>query len=178
MPWADALYGCEPKWWNYHGNCNNFAGELWSTHDDKNACNDKVEIADKYGINIVQGAPGPGFSFDPGVIHYGDNSGFQGINLALLFGSRYIVLVGFDMSYRDKGHFFGDHPEPLFRQRNYENFIRHFDKAAELLPEDVTIINATTQTALHSFPEMTLEEAIEGYRQDSGLHRDGAIAYA
>lgn len=160
MPWADALYGCEPRWWNVHGNCNDFAGELWSTHDNKNTCNDKEEIAEKYGINIVKGAPGPGFSFDPVVIHYGDNSGFQAINLALLFGSTYVVLVGFDMAHRGKGHFFGEHPEGLFRQTKYENFIRHFDKAVERLPPEVTIINATTETALRCFPRMTLEQAI------------------
>jgi hypothetical protein len=162
MPWADALYGCEPRWWDVHKDCNGFEGEKWSTHDKKNTCNDKIEHSEKYGINLVKGAPGPGFSRDPSVISYGDNSGFQAINLAILFASPYIVLVGFDMSYKDKGHFFGDHPEGLFRQTEYEKFIRHFDKAAELL-EGVTIINATPGSAMHSFPMMSLEEAISGY---------------
>ena len=84
MPWADVLYGCEPRWWNVHKDCDGFEGVKWSTHDKASSANDKIEIADKYDINIVKGAHGPGFSTDPGLIHYGDNSGFQSVNLAIL----------------------------------------------------------------------------------------------
>lgn len=159
MPWADVLYGCEPRWWGVHKDCNGFAGVKWSTHDKDSTANDKTEAAESYGINIVKGAPGAGFSTDPGVIHYGDNSGFQAVNLAILLGSPYIVLVGFDMRHvSGKSHFFGDHPRDLYQRNEYESFALKFDKAPA--PDGVEIINATPNSALTCYPMVTLDEAI------------------
>ena len=160
MPWADKLYGCDARWWDQY-NGTDFEGEKWSTHGDANASNDKRPQAEKYGLKLLQGRREDGFSLDPGVIHYGDCSGFQAINLAILTGSTYIVLVGFNMG--GKGHFFGDHPQPLFNQDDYAQWVPHFDKAAEMLPDYIKIINATPDTSLHSFPEKSLDEAIGDY---------------
>lgn len=162
MPWADKLYGCDARWWDcYDGT--GFTGEKWSTHGNpKTSTNDKRETADKYGLNLVRGEPGDGFSLDPAIIHYGENSGFQAINLALLLGSRYIVLIGFDMG--GKGHFFGDHPSSLLNQDNYAKWVPNFAKAAELLPEGIRIVNATPGSRLDCFPMMSLEQAIADYR--------------
>ncbi len=160
MPWADVLYGCDAKWWNVHKDCNGFAGELWSTHDGgKSTSNDKTEPADAYGLNLVKGVAGSGFSTDPGLIHYGDNSGFQALNLAVLFGSPYIVLVGFDMRHiKGRSHFFGDHPTGLFQRAEYESFIKKFAKAPA--PDGVTIVNATPDSSLKCYPMMGLEVAV------------------
>ena len=98
MPWADVLYGCNERWWDAHKGTD-FAGEKWSTHDTTGTANNKLKAAEKYGLQLVMGAPGAGFSTDPGLIHYGDNSGFQSVNLAILLASPYIVLVGFDMQH-------------------------------------------------------------------------------
>lgn len=160
MPWAHKLYGCDERWWDAYDGVPDFKGEKWSTHGDAKGSNDKRAVAEKYGVNLIQGRREDGFSLDPGVIHYGDCSGFQAINLAILLGSTYIVLVGFNMG--GKGHFFGDHPHGLFNQDNYAQWVPHFDKAAALLG-DITIINATPDTALHSFQEMPLDEAIRNH---------------
>jgi len=167
MPWADVVYGCEPRWWSLHGDCNGFAGELWSTHHE-GSTNNKDEF-EHLGLNLVKGEQGQTFSTNPGLIHYGSNSGFQAINLAILFGSTYIVLVGYDMAYRDKAHFFGDHPAGLTQNKKYENFIRDYTQASKNMP-DVTLINATPDSKLTCFPMMSLEDAIENHR----LHRDRA----
>ncbi len=179
MPWADALYGCEPRWWNLHKDCDGFAGVKWSTHVKESTANDKTEHADDYDIKIVKGAPASGFSTDPSVIHYGDNSGFQALGLSILLGSPYIVLVGFDMRHvAGKSHFFGDHPQDLFQRQEYESFAKKFDKAPP--PDGVTIINATPGSALRCYPMMNLEDAIGAYRgrSNGGLHRHGSIANA
>jgi hypothetical protein len=162
MPWADVVYGCDEKWWNVHKDCGGFAGEKWSTHSKRSTSNDKTAAADAYGLNIVRGAPGAGFSINPGIIHYGDNSGFQALNLAILFGSPYIVLVGFDMRHAGgKSHFFGDHPKGLFQRDEYESFVRKFDQAPA--PDGVTIVNATPGSALKCYPEKGLDSAIGHY---------------
>ena len=169
MPWADKLYGCDARWWLAHDGVPDFQGEKWSTHH-KGVANDKSEVADRFGINLVRGnrAQYGGFSLDPGVIHYGDNSGFQGLTMAVLLGSPYIVLVGFNMGGR--GHFFGDHPPGLHNQEDYSKWVPEFDHAAKKLPEGVKIINATPESALLSFTGMNLDDAIENYR----LHSDGS----
>ena len=162
MPWADVLYGCDERWWDSQNGAMDFAGEKYSTHDRDSTSNDKTAAAEKYGIKLVKGGPGAGFSLDQGLVHYGDNSGFQALNLAILFGSSYIVLVGYDMRLvGGKGHFFGDHPPGLFRRTEYESFAKKFDKAPP--PDGVQIINATPGSALTCYPMMDLDEALNGY---------------
>jgi len=118
----------------------------------------------------VKGALGEGFSTDPNVIHYGDNSGFQALNLTILFGSPYIVLVGFDMRHvGGKAHFFGDHPNGLYQRPEYQSFVKKFTPP----PEGVQIINATPDSALTCYPMMSLEDALENH----SLYRDGAVSH-
>ena len=157
MPWTDILYGCDARWWNAHKGCMDFDGEKWSSHSKESCSDDKIEVSEKYGLNLIKGAAGAGFSTDPSLIHYGDNSGFQALNLAILLGSVYIVLVGFDMRHvSGKSHFFGDHPKDLFQREEYESFVRKFGDP----PDGVTIINATPDSALKCYPIMDLEKAL------------------
>lgn len=173
MPWADALYACDEKWWNIHQTCNEFAGEKWSTHEPLG--NDKLAVADKYAVRLVEGIHGSEFSFDAGKIAYGSNSGFQAVNLALLKGSRRIVLVGFDMrAVAGKMHFFGDHPKGLHNPCSFDDFARRFAAAAKVLPKDVRIVNATPDSALLCFKMLPLETAIA----DDSVHRDRPVTYA
>lgn len=165
FPAAAVLYACDEKWWDAHSGCPDFLGEKWSSHgsaprDGKEGHNDKLGCAERYGLNLVQGYDREGFSLDPACIHYGSNSGFQAINLAILFGALRILLVGFDMSARGKSHFFGEHPEGLIRNSNYERFVPQFERAARRLPSDIEIINCTPGSALRCFPMMDLEDAL------------------
>ncbi len=158
-PWAHALYGCNPSWWRVHRDCGGFEGEKWSTHEGEagSHLNDKREAADKWRVKLVRGADGEGFSLNPAVIHYGSNSGFQAINLAILKGCTRIVLVGFDMRrVEGEAHFFGEHPDELRRDTDYSAFIPSFERAAKLLPPNVQIFNATPGSALRCFPSVHL----------------------
>lgn len=184
LPYADAMYGCNPEWWLWHKSCDGFCGQKWTSHEsnsshcnEKLAVNDKLgqSIADAYGLRVCGGTSGDEFSFDPAFIRYGSNSGFQAINLALLFGCTWIVLVGFDMRYvGSKSHFFGDHPAELMqiKDEQYRNFIPRFTIAARKLPSDITIINATPESAMTCFPMMTLEDAIRGVVFRPNGHRE------
>jgi hypothetical protein len=158
MPWADALYACDAAWWTLH-NGTEFTGDKWSSHHPNG--NDKIELATRYGLQLVAGKTEKRFSTDPGCIHYGGNSGFQAVNLALLFGATRIILVGFNMQpIGSKVHFFGDHPKGLRQSARYERFLPAFAEAAKSLPAGVTIINATPDSALKCFPVMSLDAAL------------------
>jgi hypothetical protein len=161
FPFADVLYACDGVWWKHHKGCPEFAGEKWSSHG-KTRCNDKREVAEKFGLELVHGQDGRGFSFDPERIHYAGNSGFQAVNLALLFGGNPIVLVGFDMRTRGKQrHFFGDHQGGLSNSGDPARWVRHYEVAAGRLPEHVRVINATPGSAVKCFPMMELSEALK-----------------
>lgn len=160
IPWASVLYSCDRAWWDAHLGAFGFVGEKWTSHSLKPA-NDKTEIASRYELHVVAGARRPGFSFDPAVIHYGHNSGFQAVNLAILMGAVRIVLVGFDMRpVGGRAHFFGDHPRPLKRPGPFAAWISAFHAAAAGLPPGIRIINATPGSALDCFERMELSAAL------------------
>ncbi len=158
MPYADVLYACDAVWWAVHEGCPGFAGERWSSHEP--GANEKLSVAERYGINLVRGAGSNEFSLDPSVIHYGSNGGFQAINLAIHFGAKRIILVGFDMRNDGPRHFFGDHPDPLYNREEFESLIPNFACAARTLPPEIRIINCTPGSKLTCFAMAALQETI------------------
>lgn len=172
-PWADALYASDLLWWRVHKDCNGFKGEKWSTHTPfSDHIDDKSEAVKNWGVKVVSGAPVQSFSTNPKVIHWGSNSGFQAINLAILKGCKRIVLIGFDMRrVNGEAHFFGEHPQGLSQRHDYGGFIPDFNAAAKKLPDGVEILNATEGSALKCFPFVSLDEAL---RRHNRVHRDGS----
>lgn len=155
MGFADAIYTTDRGWWDVHGDIP-FEGERWASQaanlsidDDKRSWG-KCEAL---RINLVEASDGDTFCTKPGRIHYGNNSGFAAVNLAVQFGAKEIKLVGFDMK-RTGGqeHFFGDHPAPLHNGSDFAPFVRAFTNASKAMPEGVTIINCTPESALRCFP--------------------------
>jgi hypothetical protein len=163
LPFAQVLYSCDVAWWKYHAGCPHFAGEKWSSHGFNS--NDKSQISTKYGLKLIHGEHFKGFSFKPDRLHYGSNSGFQAVNLALLFGATTVVLVGFDMRFvNGKQHFFGSHPPPLNRSTAFQRFIDQFKVAAKNLPKGVEVINCTPGSAMTVFPIRDLKEVLDGVK--------------
>lgn len=159
LPWAEIKYACDAAWWEVHRK-NILQGECWTSHSLAPK-NDKRGIADGFGLNVIVGEDRPGFSLDPTRIHYASNSGFQAVNLAILFGADPIVLVGFDMRAVDgKSHFFGEHKAPLRANAQFGTWCAKFAKAAEMLGPTPRIINATPRSALTCFPYVPLAEAL------------------
>lgn len=153
-PWADVLYACDERWWE--AKAPEFGGECWSSTDDNpDGTNHKDDaLVDRFRLNLVRGKPGIGYSTDPRHIHYGDNSGHQAVNLAILFGATRILLLGFDM--KGKAHFFGDHPTNWPGPGDYRVYADKF-KAP---PEGVEIINCTPGSAIKAYPFATIGECI------------------
>ena len=160
FPRADVLYACDAAWWEVNRFVPDFTGERWTSHS-LNPKNDKTNFHNKDLFNIIAGSSAAGFSTNPAVIHYGNNSGFQAVNLAILFGAAEIVLVGFDMRIVDnKSHFFGNHKTPLRDSHSFLGWINDFNEANKRLKAGVRIVNATPNSALKCFPMVSLEEVI------------------
>lgn len=147
LPSADILYACDYEWWAVHAEATKgFKGERWTSHD-------KSREDPPEGLRIVPGIHSLDFAFDGDAIAYGNNSGFQAVNLAFMWGASEVYLVGFDMrAVKGKAHFFGDHPKPLRNARAYASFINAFTHAAKALPPDRKIFNCTPGSALRCFP--------------------------
>src|SRR5690606_31683531 len=89
-PWADVLYAADARFWDTYVEQirASFRGEWWSVSE---------QARSKHGTYWNRHGASEGFHPDPDTINGGGNSGYQATHLAATFGSREIVLLGFDM---------------------------------------------------------------------------------
>lgn len=161
-PWAQALYACDPHWWDHHHAQvkQSFSGECW-TQDQ--------ETARKYGLKWIQGYHSAGLSKSPNYIHFNSNSGAQAINLAVIWGAKRLILVGFDMKMSGgKRHWFGEHPGSLNKASDYRDWVQKFAQIAKDLKElGVECFNASPDSALTCFERVPLADICRRLRSTS-----------
>ena len=119
------------------------SGEFWS-------CSSAAR--ERYRTHYVKGVPRPGFG--ERVVHLNGNSGAQAINLAMVFGAKRVLLLGFDMKAGPKGeaHWFGQHPPQLVQIQLYREWMHHLTQAApDAAARGVDIVNVTPGSALECF---------------------------
>jgi len=100
-----------------------------------------------------------------GEIGWGGNGGFQAINLAIQFGARYIVLVGFDMSLDHGYHWHGRHPAGLNNpsQSGVDKWRANLDgQAAALRRIGITVVIGSPNSRLTAYPKLSFMEAVNG----------------
>lgn len=119
----------------------------------------RVKIADKRCDRLLFG--------DVGSIGSGGNSGFQALNLAVQFGARRIILVGFDMSSRSGVHWYGRNNWSMANNPGDDNFRRWIaafaTAAAQLAEAGIEVINASLDSAMKSFPRRSISDALQGW---------------
>jgi uncharacterized Rossmann fold enzyme len=148
------MYACDDHWLDLYVNeiKRDFSGQIWTQ---------SVLSARKYKLNLCEGQSMPGLGREK--LHFGNNSGYQAINLAYLLGATKIVLSGFDMNIiGDKVHFFGSHPYHHKGQGPNNEIMKrwcaNFERLAmDLEYEGVEVINASRHSALTAFKRMDLE---------------------
>lgn len=154
-PWADALVASDGRWWQFYKGVPEFAGRKYCLEGS----------AHHLGVSVLLMTGQTGIETKPTAVRSGMNSGAAAINVAVHFGARRIVLLGYDMAPQDDGkrrrmHFFGDHPAALQRTPPFEVFLRAFDAMrAPLKALGVEVLNASRQTKLKAFPRVALEDA-------------------
>lgn len=162
-PWADAVYAADVAWWQNKKGLKEFRG-LRVTQSD--------QVQKMYGgirrvnlrrtrqiIRSPRGTIAAG-SDDRG--RYA-NSGFQALNLAVQFGARRIILVGYDMTLECGEHWHGRHEAPL-NNPNPDGIAvwrRNLDLAAEYLAViGVEVLNASKISALEAYPKVDLRDCL------------------
>lgn len=160
-PWADVLYACDMKWWKWHHE------EARKSFEGLRVTNDNTkQIFQSFPeLSVLHGKHAPGFSRESSTIHYGRNSGYQAVNLALLTGTKTVILLGFDYNYNHRNgaaHWFGDHPDKV---RTGEAGFKRWIKEWETTVDDVKqfgarIINCSPGTSLTLYETMELTDAL------------------
>lgn len=169
VDFLNVLYACDPPWWDIHVkppyDVLSHPSVKWTQ------CKSS---APKYKLEVIGGHTGPGLSSQQDLIHFGGNSGFQLLNLALLYGVQRFILCGYNMQpVGGQKHFFGDHPQGLNRSAGYASFASSYQT---IQPEwKSRIINATPDSVLSCFKKMELADALDAYTKDlrepDGRHR-------
>lgn len=160
VPWADALYGSDFRWWysvkgcpSFHGikmtvDCRASEEKPWGIHHLRCA-----KVDDALEIKRI------------GTVGWGGNSGFNAFNFAVQLKPRLIILIGCDATVDHGTHWHGNHGDGLGnpRKAQMERWRRSFDRnstvraIAEL---GIKVINCSPISTIKSYPIMTLEEAL------------------
>lgn len=149
-PWADVLYACDGKWWNWHQGVPTFTGLRYAL----------VRSASRWTVDVLKNTGPEGLELDPSGLRTGKNSGYQAINLAVHLGGTRVLLLGYDMQATGgKEHWFGDHPNKS--PSPYPSWLREFDTiVGPLKAAGVHVVNCSRRTALTCFPQMPIEQAL------------------
>lgn len=151
-PWADVLYACDDRWWEWHPDALAFAGLKYSLTAKRRA-----------GVIALRNTGLDGLEDHPSGLRTGLNSGYQAINLAVHLGAARILLLGYDMQ-KGKGpnasHWFGSHPD-RYMQPPVDRFIPYFTSLVKPLQAlGISVVNCSRSTALTCFPREQLELAL------------------
>lgn len=160
-PWADVLYFCDDKWWQWHhGKLGGWKGLIVRLQGGQHDFGDPR-------IKVLRNLDEPGgLAARRDGLHHGKNSGYQAIGLAVHFGAARVLLLGYDMhaplvNGRPKTHWFGDHPGGTSSDIYARSFLPWFETMAKPLAErGVEVINCTPGSALRTFPQRALNECL------------------
>jgi len=154
-PWLDYLYAADFNWIAHHDAQvpkRLRGGFLFTTRDERTN-----QFA---SWRQVESKAAQGLSLDRNLLHRGNNSGYQAINLAYLLGIRRILLLGYD-HHSGGHHFFGKHPTPAMDiESNYSNWVPGYRTIRDQ-DIDLTIVNCTPGSAIDAFPKLDIDAAID-----------------
>lgn len=155
-PWADVLYACDWKWWREAKGAAGFGGLKIVGRRLGHAFPAIREIS-------ICGARHEILTAKKGVIGSGGNGGFQALNLAVQFGCKQIVIVGYDMRIDRGAHWHGPHGRGLNNPTAamVAKWARAFDDNAPRLADlGVEVLNASPVSALAKFRKVNLLDVL------------------
>lgn len=104
----------------------------------------------------------------PGRVGWGGNGGFHALNLAVQFGLRHIILIGFDMTLRNGIHWHGRHGGSLAnpKQASVDRWRGLLDdQAPALAAHGVDVVIGSPGSTLSRYRKLELGEAINEFRR-------------
>lgn len=153
-PWADILYFCDDRWYEWHKEAVHAFGGMRVTLENLKLQNEiEVRSLRDYGV--------AGFAPKPDGVTNGRNSGYQALHLAAWLGVKRVLLLGYDMrEVNGRMHWHDEHPVAT-PANIFPGWIAAFDALAPILEaRGVEVINCTPDSAVKAFKTMTLEAAL------------------
>jgi hypothetical protein len=175
-PWADVLYGIDRGWWLENEGGKGFAGLKVSPSPHVfSAFPDVRSVKLKSTERVLTETLG---TIGCGLRDGGGYSGFQAVNLAIQFGARRVLLVGFDMTLIGGAHWHDDYrgvaPPESGRVGRWRASLDH---AAEQFADlGVEVINCSARSVLTAYSKLPLDEALEILWPASRLASSPSIA--
>lgn len=144
VPWADVLYGSDRGWWFANEGVKEFRGlKISASPAVSTRYRDVRHVRLVKGTKIIETPIG---TVGCGARSGGGHSGFHAINLAVQFGSRKIVIAGFDMTAALRAP-----------------WCKEMDACAEQFRAmGVQVINVSPASLLKNYEKRGLMEAIAG----------------
>jgi len=153
-PWADALIASDAAWWRHYQGVPAYRGLKFSLEPGASVF---------ASVTVLRNTGDSGLETDPTGVRTGRNTGAAAINLAVHFGAKRIVLLGYDMEAKSeaKSHWFGGHPRGLRGGSPYPLFRQMIGTMVEPLARaGVEVVNCSPDTALTCFPRQPLREVL------------------
>jgi Protein of unknown function DUF115 len=154
MTYPAIVYGCDESFWKHYAAAVKAAGhECWTQH---------AKAARKYGLNWIKSVDKPGLPDTPDMLHFGGNSGYQAICLAVCMGAERIILIGFDMQETGgRWHWHDDLRGVEGKDPIIARWAKAFPPLADgLRQRGIETINCTIETALNCFPRADLRNVL------------------
>lgn len=163
VPWADAIYAADGKWWATFKGVPHFDGMKIAT--------DEV-VATRYRLKLVKlvrqdDVNRHRISMVSGVLGRGGNSAFQALNWMIQCGARRIIGIGLDFCGE---HWHGRHPDGMKnpREATLREWATILDGQAELLESlGVEFVNTSAISILTEYPKMDIETALSRWTEQS-----------
>ena len=170
----DVHLACNWQWWDrYWDEIKDYPCDKWTP---------RKESAEKYGINYIEERWEPGLSADKSYICAHHGSGPQIVNIALHYGIKKMILIGWDMKYpgkvtdkhyTGKRHYFGEYPKELQHwprtgpNGELAGLIREMET---INPSDygIEIVNCTPNSAMTHFPFRSLSGYLNDLERSKG----------
>ena len=155
------LYACDYDWWQHNRGRTDFRGLRLGADVRNNKWGVLPVKVDMRRHDIAV------HKF--GTVGSGGNSGFQALNLAVQFGCRNIILVGYDMHDQNGIHWHGKHDNGLRNptRQSLGKWRVAIDRQAALLEQiGARVLNASLDSALTAYPKMTFDAALAACTED------------
>ena len=151
FPKAEALYFMDTVWYNWHAvELMEFKGLMYTT---------ARQLKDKHRVKFLNHGQRKGIDDRPDHLSKGTSSGYGGIGVAIAYGVKEVIILGFDMCRDEDGNhnYHNDHRRPV-KDTIYED--AHMLSFPALVPackeRGITIINCNLDSALECFPKEEL----------------------
>jgi hypothetical protein len=148
--WIDVVFFGDLRWMQWHEDgLRQFPGLKVSAHEGHLSA-----LGRALGVRVVRKKNSPeGIFKDPALLAWNANSGACAINLAVHFGAKRIILLGFDMHKVDGQNNWHSEHKNAPTHDPYMKFLARFPAIAESLKRlGIECINATPGSALTAFP--------------------------